>query len=362
MVACVNSAPPRYSPDGLRPTQCRQPLRLRGLQADRTTGEITPVTEIAARCRSWTDPGCGLRLRGLHVDLVKAGIAHHAERGRFARFLTITFPADDGAQVDVARDVARCSAIVARFIQEIRRTHTPRIEYYAAKEATKRGRLHVHLVTTGPYLRKCSHRGQAGGCHGPNGCITNHRRPCIQATAHRLGLGWVDVRRITGAGEAAAYVAKYLGKQVGQQWPHYSRRSTYSMGRLVCDTHPDQAGRRCCPDAHRITGYAPTLTIGALWAQANRRALISGYLAGHITLDDLDDHEAVDLWEYAGRAEPPRAPPNIELPEAHVIARYNAITRGLLVAAGIDPDAWQDADRRRHFLAHHSPAPVPAGA
>lgn len=274
--------------DRLRPTQCRHPIRLIGATVDRATGEITPGVEVAARCRSWRCEGCGRRLKRLHRSLVVEGIRWHHDQGRFARFLTLTYATDHGAQIDNPDDVKACTKLVSRFIQEIRRTHSPRIEYYAVKEATKRGRLHVHLVTTGPYLRKCRHRqgdrryrcpdhgtvrnrccAQAqwiDPCHGARGCQTRlarwqngelsgrRPRPCTQAIARRLGFGHIDVRKIGGPGEAAAYVAKYLDKQIGRRWPRYSRRSSYSLGRLTCDHHPDNIhGRRCCPEAYRRT-------------------------------------------------------------------------------------------------------------
>jgi hypothetical protein len=274
--------------------------------------------------------------------------------------MTITFPTSEGAQFDDPDDIARCSTLTYRFVQEIRRTHTPRLEYYAVKESTKRGRLHVHLATTGPYLRKCRHRW--GGCDGPRGCRTrltnwengNHRsrrpKPCIQAIAHRLGLGFVDVRKVESGRHAATYVAKYLGKQVGQEWPRYSRRVSYSMGRLTCDQHPDQAGRRCCDQAYRVTGYCPPLTIAALWQRASLKGLVWGFLNGHITLEDLDRNDEIVFWEYGGRADPPRAPPNIALSEAEVIHRHNRVTDTRLRRAGINPnDPLQGEEIRAHL-------------
>jgi len=338
---------PDLDPDDdlLRPTECRRPIRLHRRTGNPTTGEISE-SEVAARCRSWGDPGCGRRLRALHLAFIKAGVAWHAVRGLFARLVTVTFPTDDGAQVDDPNHVARCTGLISKFVQEIRRTHSPRLEYYAVKESTKRGRLHVHLVTTGPYLRKCRHRW--GGCDGPRGCRTrlaqwetsDRRRrrpkPCVQAIAHRLGMGWVDVRKVQSGRQAAGYLAKYLGKQVGAEWPRYSRRSSYSIGRLTCDTHPDQAGRRCCDQAYRVTGYCPPLTIGELWRRAGFKALVYGFLNGHISLEDLDRNEEIVFWEYGGRAAPPRAPPNIDLSEVEVIRRHNRVTDTRLRRAGID--------------------------
>lgn len=232
-------AAPASAPARFRPTECRHPLALA-----RITGDLdTPRFELVqVRCNCWACEGCGRRLRQLHRQLVEAGFADHAARGdRFARLLTVTWPTDSGALIDNRADCANVSAMIARFIQEIRRTHHPRIEYYAVKEPTKRGRLHDHLLTFGPFLRKCRYHLPGAcvlgcepdcrnPCHRPGGCQADPNRPdCVQAIAHRLGLGWVDVRKIRGQAHAANYISKYLGKHhIGRRWPRYSRRVSYS--------------------------------------------------------------------------------------------------------------------------------------
>lgn len=146
-------------------------------------------------------------------------------------------------------------------------------------------------------------------------------------------------------------MSKYLGKHVGAQWPAYSRRASYSLGRLICEQHPHQAGRRCCPEAHRVPGYCPPLTIAELWGRAGQKALIYAYLHGHITFEDIDRSEKVKIWDYAGRADPPRAPPNIELSELDVIRRINRVTDTRLRRAGLNPDNPLHAEAIRNHLA-----------
>jgi hypothetical protein len=348
------------------------PIRLIGYTADGDTGEITDTVEVEARCRSWRDPGCGLRLKKLHQDFVSAGIDWHARKGRFSRLLTLTFPIDEGAQFDDADDIARVSGLVTRLVQEIRRTHTPRLEYYGVKEATKRGRLHVHLVTSGPYLRKCLPKRLKGNCIDADCQSGDTRQPC-RNPCHRAGgcvtrlQQWEQdpydrrgrlrrrpqpcVQAIDSGRQAALYLSKYLGKQVGQQWPRYSRRVSYSLGRLRCGTHPDQNGRRCCPEAHRTTGYCPPLTIGELWSQASMKALAYGQRNGHIPLEHRDDQpDLIRIWEYGGRADPPRAPPNIELSELEVIRRHNRVTDTRLRRAGLEPNNPLHAEAVRQAL------------
>lgn len=369
----VATAPSADSADLLRPTQCRTPIRLAGYTADRHTGEIRPVREVAVRCGSWSCVGCGRLLRRLHLELIRSGIGHHRQQGRSTRLLTLTFPTDTGARYDNPDDVARCTALVTRLIQEIRRTHRPRAEYYAVKEVTARGRIHIHVLITGPYLRRCSPRRLTGpctapqcrhgspgapcrvACHRAGGCAASGRRPCLQAIAHRLGFGWIDVRKIHNTGGAASYAAKYLSKQVGTQWPRYSRRATYSRGRLCCPDHPDNTtGRRCCPQAQPRTCFAP-VTITELRARVARRALYIALALGHVTPQDLALSAAIDIWQYRGRADPPRAPPRAlpapPSPEAQWMRAHNARTEARIRAAGLNPDNPLHGEAIRNLLA-----------
>jgi hypothetical protein len=133
----------------------------------------------------------------------------------------------------------------------------------------------------------------------------------------------VDVRKVASTGAAAAYVAKYLGKQTGRPWPRYSRRASYSLGRLRCELHPDAAGARCCTEARRPTFFSPT-TIGRLsraWADI---AYAAGVGAGLIDPDV--PKPIIDLWRWipTGPRAPPVTVPNDELPEAELVRRLNA--------------------------------------
>jgi hypothetical protein len=252
-----------------RPTECHHPIPLAFVTDDPGASHRT-IGIAEGRCKRWRCPGCGRRLRQLHSQLIEAAWPWQAERGNtFARFLTVTWPTDTGALIANREDCANTSAMFAALIQEIRRTHAIRVEYYVVKEPTKRGRLHVHALTFGPYLRKCRRTlpgvCQLGcdppcsnPCHRADGCQATGARPCVQAIAHRLGLGWIDIRKVRNQRHAAAYIAKYLGKNhVGHTWPRHSRRASYS--------------RR----------FAPT-TIGRLNKEWSERAYQAGVEAGHI--------------------------------------------------------------------------------
>lgn len=275
----MTSAPPGYPKTGHRPTQCRHPISLGLLATDPATGTTT-ADVIATRCKSWRCEGCGRRLRQLHGQLIEAGYQEHVRRRGepFARLLTVTWPTDTGARLDSAADCAHTSATFRRYIQELRRTHSPRIEYYVVKEATRRGRLHLHALTFGPYLRKCRRTlpGTGPPCYRPGGCQSAPgRRPCAQAIAHRLGLGYIDVRAVRGQRHAAAYIGKYLGKDhIGHAWPRHSRRASYSHD------------------------FAPT-TIGRLGAAWSARAYAAGVEAGHIKPRDLPPGASLSWWHMA---------------------------------------------------------------
>jgi hypothetical protein len=221
------------------------------------------------------------------------------------------------------------------------------LEYYAVKEPTKRGRLHLHAITFGPYLRKCR-RNLPGS--NPNPCLrqggcANTGRPCVQAVAQDLGLGWVDIRKVRGQRHAAAYIAKYLGKDhIGHPWPRYSRRVSYSRH------------------------FAPT-TIGRLSKEWSRRAYEAGVAAGHIDPTGQPD-PAFTHWRLLDTVirrgppvadlRPPRSrvdwdtgevlePPNIALTEVAVIRRHNRRLAEAMAELGDSPDL--DPQTRRLIAA-----------
>ncbi len=241
---------------------------------------------VKVRCGCWSEQGCGRRLRQLHGQLIEAGFTEHlGRRGEpFARFVTITMPTDTGARLDSAADCANVTRRFRLWVEDVRRHYAPRLEYYALKEPTRRGRLHQHALTFGPYLPKCSARRLPPGCvlgcgpdctracHRAGGCVAESRRPCVQTLAWRRGLGFLDIQAVRGKRHAAAYIAKYLGKHhVGHPWPRYSRRASYSRD------------------------FAPT-TIGRLAKEWSVRAYAAGVAAGHIKPRPPAPEGAVTTW------------------------------------------------------------------
>lgn len=284
----MTSAPPGYPKTAPRPTQCRHPIHLGYLATDRATGRTVAGVTVT-RCKCWRCEGCGRRLRLLHGQLIDAAFTEHLQtRGeRYGRFVTITLPTDTGALLASREDCAQVTRAVRLWAEDVRRHYSPRLEYYTVKEPTRRGRLHTHLLTFGPYLPKCRRTlpGTGPPCFRAGGCMAGPgRRPCIQELARRRGLGFVDVRAVRGRRHAAAYIAKYLGKaHIGQPWPRYSRRVTYSRD------------------------FAPT-TIGRLGAEWSARAFTAGVAAGHIHPDPMPADSFLSWYHMAGlRRGPPVA-------------------------------------------------------
>jgi len=134
-------------------------------------------------CRSWNCEHCApIRQRQLVAQ---------ARSGRPNRFLTLTINPEVGESPDDRRAIlARALHIV---IQRARREHpNSEIEYFAVVEATKRGEPHIHVLLRSPFLPQ----------------------PQISAWMDELAASpIVHIESIDSEGKAAAYVAKYAGKE-----------------------------------------------------------------------------------------------------------------------------------------------------
>lgn len=228
-------------------TQCPTPVLLRWEQLAperqwvrrrHAYEELYPVTldggVVRSPCKRWACAHCGTGKRAEAAKFIDAG-ARHGMRARprqMLRFVTITYAGDRDMRFDRAADVRQSSEDWRRFVQLWRRQGRE-LEYVRVLEKTKRGRIHIHAITWGDWLPKCTNRGRRarGLPTGPGSgspCYCTEERPCIQRLAWRAGFGWVEVRKIKSPGRAVAYVAKYLGKQTAADWPRYARRVSYS--------------------------------------------------------------------------------------------------------------------------------------
>ena len=221
--------------------------------ADGTMSRHIPIA-----CKQWGCDRCG---RGRLVEVVKH-ITGGFRPGEITRFVTITFPLERGLYAD-RESCKRANEITRRVIQEIRRTYGW-FEYAKVLETTKRGRLHIHALTRGRYLPKCTDAGRrrhglayGSGSGSPCYCADGdarchdadcpdrhaHTRRCVQAIAHRNGAGWLDIRKVGNESQAAGYLAKYLAKASRViRWPKYVRRysaSRHWSARTLGQIHTD---------------------------------------------------------------------------------------------------------------------------
>lgn len=209
---------------------CPHPVTIEGYRRS----DMMPV-QAEVRCKRYTCEACGPGRRARIIRLIRDGV-RHGQRMRPdqpARLITLTYPSDTGADFRNREHMINTSERLRRVVQRLRRGGLE-FQYGRMPEATKRGRIHVHLIAWGDYVPKCTDRGRhARGLPTGRGsgspCYCKEHRPCLQRAAWSEGFGWADVRRVRSVEGAAKYVAKYLAKQSDvQQWPRYARRFSYS--------------------------------------------------------------------------------------------------------------------------------------
>lgn len=137
---------------------------------------------VTLRCRAWTCPDCAPLRKNQLIDLAKSG--------RPDRFVTLTSnPRVGVSPADRAARLARAWRVV--LARARRQWPGRRWEYLAVFEATKRGEPHLHVLVRGPFL--------------PQRWLSEQMRDVAEAPI-------VDIRQVKSVRQAAAYVAKYIGK------------------------------------------------------------------------------------------------------------------------------------------------------
>lgn len=117
-----------------------------------------------------------------------------AASGAPERFITLTSnPASGGTPDDRLDALARAWRLI---VKRLRRQHPGKeIEYAVVVEATLAGEPHLHILARCPYV--------------PQAQLSAWMQELTNSPI-------VDIRRISGGRQAAAYVAKYVGKE-----PHH---------------------------------------------------------------------------------------------------------------------------------------------
>lgn len=191
--------------------------------------------EVWFPCKRYDCEACGPKRRARLHKLIRAGVKYGMETnpGSPPRFVTLTYPVREDRSFDSAADMKAASQDFRRVIQRLRRSGVV-IEYGRVVERTRTGRIHIHVISWGSYIPKCTDRGRRArglpyGRGSGSPCYCTEQRPCIQRAAWAEGFGWVEVRKINSPKGASSYVAKYLSKQGSDhRWPKYARRFSYS--------------------------------------------------------------------------------------------------------------------------------------
>lgn len=144
------------------------------------TGGVTTAEPL--KCRCWTCDYCQpIRLRQLK-GMARAGAPD--------TFLTLTVNPQTGHTPDErARDLAKAWRLIRK--RAIRRYAYAVIPFLAVFEKTKRGEPHLHILMRVKWL---------------------DQRWVSDVMRELIGAPIVDIRRVRSAKQAAAYVAKYVGK------------------------------------------------------------------------------------------------------------------------------------------------------
>ena len=137
---------------------------------------------VSLRCNSWGCDGCAPHRRRRLIDEVK--------RGKPNRFLTLTIQRTPGASPLAARQ--ELSRALPLLLAWCKREYRCEIAWFSVVEATKAGWPHLHVALRCPVFLP--------------------QRAISERWKKLTGSSIIDIRLIKGAGQAAAYVAKYIGK------------------------------------------------------------------------------------------------------------------------------------------------------
>lgn len=169
------------------------------------------------RCKRWKCEDC--------VPDLRRRVMRLAADGEPTTLLTLT--TNPAREPDPARAADLLLSAFNRLVRRLRKTYGRNaIEYLAVWETTQRGMPHLHILMRSPYIDQKS--------------ISRFMEEQIEAPI-------VDIRAVHGRKQAAAYVAKYLGKDPKCFGGHHH----YMFSRHWLDPAAENEYERWCPDGLR---------------------------------------------------------------------------------------------------------------
>ena len=167
---------------------------------------LNAVRAVTLRCRCWSCDGC--------LPIRKARLVKDVAAGQPNKLLTLTTRVVEGG--DPVAEARRFTVWFAQLIRLIKkRPGCQNVAFFVVREATKQGWPHIHVALRSPYI------------------------PWKWLTAQWLAISGspgADIRAIYGAGNAAKYLAKYIGKD-----PHrFGKTKRYWHSRNWFDVVPEQ--------------------------------------------------------------------------------------------------------------------------
>ena len=140
------------------------------------------IRAVTLRCRCWSCDGC--------LPMRTAQLIRDIAVGEPTKLLTLTTRSVEGG--DAVAEARRFTEWFAQFIRLIKKRYpAEKIAYFVVREAHKSGWPHIHVALRAPFIDQ----------------------QWLSTTWEALtGSDNVDIRKIYGAGNAARYLAKYIGK------------------------------------------------------------------------------------------------------------------------------------------------------
>lgn len=157
-----------------------------------------------ADCDSWNCPECALRMKSRWSLRADMGVRLLLDAGATVDFVTIT---SHEKLKDFAATERVWRSAWAKLYAALKRKN-PDVQYMIIPERHKDGRMHVHALWSAGVTQKW-----------------------LKDNARKRGLGYqAKVVHIVEAQRAAAYVVKYIGKDLGENVPPHFRRVRVSRG------------------------------------------------------------------------------------------------------------------------------------